>query len=238
VDDRATTIVADAGDHLRRTGRPLVTLSYAQTLDGSLTLTRGTPSPVSGEESLRATHRLRAAHDAILIGSGTLLSDDPRLSVRLVEGASPRPIVLDSHLRFPLTARMLAEGPEPWVAALDGASASRRAALEAAGARVLYLPADPAGRVSLPHLLARLGQEGITSLMVEGGAAVITSFLRERLANRAAITLAPVFAGGLRAVGPLGAAAWGSLPRFANARWDAVGRDCMVWGNIVYGENA
>ena len=85
--------------------RPRVTLTYAQSLDGSITARSGAPLSLSGAESLHYTHQLRAAHDAILVGIGTVLSDDPRLDVRLVTGPSPRPIVLDSELRCPVTAR-------------------------------------------------------------------------------------------------------------------------------------
>src|SRR5512142_1687762 len=88
-------------------GRPLVTLSYAQSLDGCLTVERGRPTPLSGREALRLTHRLRAAHQGILVGVGTVLADDPQLNVRLVEGRSPRPLVLDTNLRLPLEAGLL-----------------------------------------------------------------------------------------------------------------------------------
>ncbi|HEX9595492.1 MAG TPA: RibD family protein, partial [Anaerolineales bacterium] len=84
--------------------RPTVTLSYAQSLDGSIALHRGEPLTLSGPESMAMTHRLRAAHDAILVGIGTVISDDPQLNVRLVEGRNPQVVVLDSRLRLPLTA--------------------------------------------------------------------------------------------------------------------------------------
>src|SRR5512133_2370683 len=96
-------LLSDAG----REGRPLVTLSYAQSLDGSLAAQRGTPLALSGPQSMELTHRLRAAQDAILVGIGTVLSDNPRLTVRLVEGSQPQPVILDSHLRFPLNANLL-----------------------------------------------------------------------------------------------------------------------------------
>ncbi len=101
--------------------RPYVTLSYAQSLDGSITARRGEPLAISGPESLEMTHRLRAEHDAILVGIGTLLADDPRLSVRLVAGADPQPIIVDSRLRFPLNARILLDGRSPWIATTEEA---------------------------------------------------------------------------------------------------------------------
>src|SRR5690606_10285843 len=87
-------------------GRPFVTLSYAQSLDGSIAIRSGEPLVLSGPESLCFTHHLRSIHDGILVGIGTVLSDDPQLTVRHCEGESPQPIVLDSQLRIPSTARL------------------------------------------------------------------------------------------------------------------------------------
>ena len=117
--------------------RPRVTLTYAQSLDGSIAARAGLPLVLSGAASMRYTHQLRAAHDAILVGIGTVLSDDPQLNVRLVEGPSPRPIILDSELRCPLTARCLEASRRPIVATTDRASAIRRRDLEAQGVTIL-----------------------------------------------------------------------------------------------------
>ena len=136
------------------------------------------------------THGLRAAHEAILVGIGTVLADNPRLNVRLVEGPDPQPVILDSRLRFPPYANLLKNGRSPLIAANAGADAERRQALEAAGARVLVLPGNN-GWVDLADLLKHLGSMGINSLMVEGGARVITSFLASRLVDQVVLTLAP-----------------------------------------------
>src|SRR5512143_3712545 len=104
------------------TDRPRITLAYAQSLDGSIAARSGGPLALSGTESMHYTHQLRAAHDAILVGIGTVLGDDPRLNVRLTGGPSPRPIVLDSSLRSPLTARCLEANRRPIVATIDRAS--------------------------------------------------------------------------------------------------------------------
>jgi len=125
--------------------RPSVTLSYAQSLDGSIAARSREPLTLSGVESMRMTHQLRAAHDAILVGIGTVLADNPRLTVRLVPGKSPQPVVLDSHLCLPLNANLLNLPPSPWIAALEGADLQRRVALEARGGRVFHLPADEDG---------------------------------------------------------------------------------------------
>jgi 3,4-dihydroxy 2-butanone 4-phosphate synthase/GTP cyclohydrolase II len=106
--------------------RPRVTLTYAQSLDGSIAARSGRPLPLSGTESRHYTHQLRAAHDAILVGIGTVLNDDPRLNVRLASGAAPRPIVLDSELRCPIDARCLEVSRRPIVITTDRAAADRR----------------------------------------------------------------------------------------------------------------
>jgi GTP cyclohydrolase II len=123
--------------HLERTRRPLVTLCYAQSLDGSLTAQRGSPLALSSEDSFRFVHRVRAASDAILVGIGTVLADDPQLTVRLVDGPHPQPIVLDTRLRFPLHARLLERpGPKPWIVTSENADQGRQQLLESAGATI------------------------------------------------------------------------------------------------------
>ncbi len=233
MNDRLAHLRDEAAAHLQQTGHPLVTLSYAQSLDGSIALRAGCQTAISGPELKVLTHRIRAAHDAILVGIGTVLADDPRLSTRLAEGPDPQPVVLDSHLRLPLNARLLANPRHPIIATTDRADRASQRALEEAGARVTRLPADSSGRVSLAALLDLLSGEGLSSLMVEGGAAVITSFLRERLANRLILTVAPVMAGGYRAVQDLCAPSWEAMPRLVNTTCEQVGGDWIVWGEFA-----
>jgi GTP cyclohydrolase II len=195
--------LSQARQHHQKTGRPLVSLSYAQSLDGCLTVYRGQPTALSGPQSSVFTHWLRSAHAAVLVGVNTVLVDNPLLTVRLVEGKSPQPVILDSHLRTPPQARLISERPTPaWIATLENADPARQAALQAAGARLLFLPPASTGQIDLPALLDRLGETGIHSLMVEGGAQVITSFLSQGLADLVAITIAPVFLGGYHAINP------------------------------------
>lgn len=215
-----------------RRQRPFVTLSYAQSLDGSITARRGEPLAISGPESMEMTHRLRAEHDAILVGIGTVLSDDPRLSVRLVEGPSPQPIIVDSQLRCPKTARLLSGAKAPWIATTQSASFERQQELEAAGARVLRLEATPSGQVNLHQLLAQLTGMGIRSLMVEGGAAIISSFLAAHLVDRLVVTIAPLLVGGLNAVAQNhdnGLA----LPKLSRPQYQKLGNDIVLLGDLV-----
>jgi 3,4-dihydroxy 2-butanone 4-phosphate synthase/GTP cyclohydrolase II len=217
--------------------RPRVTLTYAQSLDGSIAAQSGRPLPLSGTESLQYTHQLRAAHDAILVGIGTVLSDNPRLNVRLASGASPRPIVLDSELRCPIEARCLEVVRRPIVITTDRAEPNRRRALEARGVTVLSVPSrqNHGSHLDLDVLLSRLLAESIRSVMVEGGARVITSFLRARLVDRVIITIAPVLVGGLHGVVDLVADDARGFPRLQHATWQKLGSDWVVAGLLDWG---
>jgi GTP cyclohydrolase II len=214
--------------------RPFVTLSYAQSVDGSISRRRGEPLAISGPESLQFTHQLRANHAAILVGIGAVLADDPRLTVRLVPGRNPQPVILDSHLRFPLTARLLRSDCRPWILTTTAASPEREAALQAAGAQIARLPADRQGRVSLPAALDYLGQQQISSLMVEGGAEVISSFLNERLANQLIVTVAPLLVGGLHAVNGLAGADNMTLPQLRNTQYQQLGADLILSAGLSW----
>ena len=221
------------------TGRPRVLLSYAQSLDGCLTVRSGQPTALSGAESRVLTHRLRGMHDAILVGIGTVLADNPRLNVRLAPGNDPRPVVLDTFLRTPEGCDLLERTENlPILAVGRQADARRVRQLEARGVVVLPL-AEADGRVDLVELLARLCDYGIRSVMVEGGARVITAFLAQRLVDRAVITIAPVFLGGLHAsAASLAAAApcgdgIHCVPVLENPQYYPLGRDLIVYGQVT-----
>lgn len=224
-------LLADAKAYRLRVGRPLITLSYAQSLDGSIAARQGESTPLSGHEALILTHRLRAVHDAILIGVGTVLADNPRLTVRLVEGKNPQPIVLDSNLRLPLEAELLRGEHSPWIATTEYADPDRQAALEAEGVRILKFPTDKSGQVSLPALLEYLADLEVNSIMVEGGARVITSFLSQLLVDQVVLTIAPIFMGGLSALEPESLLKE-SIPHLKNMGYEQLGKDLVVWGNL------
>jgi riboflavin-specific deaminase-like protein len=184
--------------------RPFVTAAFAISADGCLSRERGKPTRISGPESLRVTHQLRALHAALLVGVGTVLADDPALTTRLVNGPSPLRVVLDSRLRVPHTARLLhSTERSAWLVTSAGASHPQAQQLAAAGADVVQVPASPEG-VALPEVLSLLAASGVRSLMLEGGASVLESFFRsqcidyvvltisaERLANPRAVRLGP-----------------------------------------------
>ncbi len=226
---RIQSLLTASPEHRRRTGRPLVTLSYAQSLDGSIAERPGWPLSLSGDQSMVLTHRLRACHEAILVGIGTVLADNPRLNVRLVEGSSPQPVIVDSRLRFPGYANLARNGRTPWIVTNEDADPERQEALEAIGARVIRLPASN-GLVDLTSLLRRLADMGVNSLMVEGGAQIIASFLTSRLVDQVILTIAPLLVGGLRVVDHLGYANLRPLPRLTNLIYQRLGEDLVLMG--------
>lgn len=211
----------EAYSHRVRTGRPFVTLKAAMTLDGKIAAAGGESQWITGEASRQDAHRLRADSDAILVGIGTVLADDPRLTVRLIERRArserrPQPlrVVLDSRLRFPLGARMLkapAGGP---VVVVTTATASERrgAALEQKGVQVVRVQGSISG-VSLRHAVRALASLGINRLLVEGGGEVNAAFLKAGLVDRVVLYVAPKLLGGRDAVGVIG----GTSPSLAKA---------------------
>jgi riboflavin-specific deaminase-like protein len=217
---------------------PRVTLSYAQSLDGRIATATGDSRWISGPATLRLAHRLRARNQALLVGIGTVLRDDPRLTCRLPgrRARSPARVVLDSGLRLPPDSRLArGAGELPTLVFTvaggsdDPARASRRAALEALGVRVVEGRADAAGRVELRWALGRLAALGYASLFVEGGAGVITSFLRQHLVHRLLVVVAPLLIGtGVQAVGDLGVARLGEALRPRRCRLRRCGAE-RVW---------
>jgi diaminohydroxyphosphoribosylaminopyrimidine deaminase/5-amino-6-(5-phosphoribosylamino)uracil reductase len=190
----------------RTKGIPYITLKWAQTLDGRITTAKGQARWISSPESLKLAHQLRATNDAILVGVSTVAKDNPELTTRLVKGRNPLRIVLDSTLRIPLDAKVLQNQnkAKTLVAATPHAVKAKLAALQKLGIEVLLVPPDIQGRVDIKKLLKTLGEREITSLLVEGGGEVITSFLRLGLADKVVAIVAPKILGkGTDAVGDL-----------------------------------
>jgi len=217
--------------------RPVVTLAYAQTLDGRLATSTGSSRWISGPESLRFSHELRAGHDAIMVGGGTARRDDPRLTVRLAAGRDPLRVVVDSTLRTPPTAAVLkgdaASGTV--LAVTDRAPVAKREEARALGATVLCLPADAEGRVDLVALLAALHDRGVRSVLVEGGARIITALLGARLVDRLVVCVAPkVLGAGVEAVGDLGIRDLAGALVVADASVTPCGVDLIIEGRVEY----
>jgi riboflavin-specific deaminase-like protein len=187
-----------------RADRPCVVLKYAQTLDGRIAARSGDAKWISGERERQVSHAMRAGCDAVLVGAGTLLQDDPQLTVRMVPGASPLRVVLDSSLRTPLTARVLSDDAATVILCRPDADPACRRALVAAGATVREVAPAPEG-LDVDEVLRLLRSLGVASLLVEGGGRVITSLLRAAVVDRVVVSLSPTIIGaGIEAVGPLG----------------------------------
>lgn len=215
-------------------GRPFVTLAYAQSLDGCIAQQAGHPLRLSSEPSMRLTHWLRSRHDALLIGVNTVLADDPRLTVRHCEGPSPRPVIFDSQLRLPLSARVLdSAARSPLIVCTPRAAEERRTALQARGAEIVDVAADEEGLVDAAAALDALARAGIRSVMVEGGARILSSFLRQQLANYGVITLVPRWLGGFRAIEE-GSSVGAAAPHLSRASFEPLGSDVIAYGPLHY----
>ena len=203
-------------------GRALVTLSYAQSLDGGLAAGGGRPTAISCAAALEACHVIRCRHDAIMVGVGTILADNPMLTVRRVKGRNPRPVILDSHLRLPAGSNVLGgkggsrsgggDGEGPLIFCGEGACREAERRLADAGGEVRRLPLEGGGdapggtggrgsrgggaRLPLGRVLRVLRECGLESVMVEGGGRLIGDFLRTGFWDRAAVNAAPFWLGG------------------------------------------
>ncbi len=172
--------------------RPVVVAKWAQTLDGHVATRSGDSRWITGQEARAAVHEERARSDAILVGVGTVLADDPQLTTRHVKGQSPRPVVLDTCLRIPREAALLTDASRaPLIyCGLDEAPADRKGVLESRGAVVREIASEE-GRLDLEEVLRDLYRQGVSRLMVEGGPLVLGSFLDADLVDIVQVYLAP-----------------------------------------------
>lgn len=224
-----------ASAHRLHSSRPFVTLSYAQSLDGCIALDPFRPLTLSCPESLSITHKLRAMHDAILIGIGTVIGDNPSLTTRLVEGTNPQPVVVDSTLRMPMNARLIRNRSSGVIVATsERADSERQKVLETVGIRVIRLPTNREGGLNLSLLVKRLGELGINTVMVEGGSRIITGFYSERLIDQVVLTIAPVVIGGLRAVHRIRPSYSRCIPRLRQLRFEQIQDDIVLLGEPVW----
>ncbi len=201
--------------HFHTTGTPFLTLKAAMTLDGKIATASGDSKWITGPAARRYVHRLRAQSGAVMVGIGTLLADDARLTARLPRVTLPRQplrIIVDSRLRTPPDSeavRLTTESPaqQPLLIAttseMSGEKRERAAALERAGAELACLPPTPDGRVDLACLYAQLAQREIISVLVEGGGELHAALLAAHLAQKALFFIAPKILGGREAPTPV-----------------------------------
>ncbi|HXQ41964.1 MAG TPA: bifunctional diaminohydroxyphosphoribosylaminopyrimidine deaminase/5-amino-6-(5-phosphoribosylamino)uracil reductase RibD [Candidatus Udaeobacter sp.] len=181
-------------------GRPLVTLKLAMTLDGRIATRTGESRWITGESARARAHLMRARHDAVVVGSGTVLADDPLLNVRLpgLGDWSPLRIVLDGRMRLPLTSSLVASAGEipTLLVTLEGGDRLRRRAFVDCGVEVIEAPPGADGALDLKHVLSLLAERGLTRILAEGGARLAAALLRLQLVDRLAIFRAPGMIGG------------------------------------------
>jgi len=228
-----------------RTGRPMVTLKAAATLDGRIATRTGDSRWVTSPEARARVHRLRAEADAVLIGAGTARADDPALTVRdvpLADGqGQPLRVVLDRTGALPAGLRLFTDGAAPTLAVVaEGVAPSYAVALARSGGAVLAVPTE-AGHLGLEALLDRLGAgEGVPagirpvqSVMVEAGPGLATALLAGDLVDRVLWFVAPKVLGeGTPAVGDLGTLRMAEARGFAESTWETVGPDALLAGYL------
>jgi diaminohydroxyphosphoribosylaminopyrimidine deaminase / 5-amino-6-(5-phosphoribosylamino)uracil reductase len=219
-----------------RTGRPLITLKSALSLDGRVATGEGDSKWISGAESRRLVHRWRADADAVAVGIGTALADDPLLTARDVDAArQPARVVFDSAARLPLDSalvRSLEEARLILVVAPDSPM-ERREALEAAGAELVLVPSAGADQVA--GALAELGRREITSVLLEGGPTLAGSFMDAGEVDELRLFIAPVVIGGESArplAGGRGAPRMADAQRALATEWDQVGDDLLIQARL------
>lgn len=179
--------------------RPVITISYAQSVDGSIAARNKQRIHLSGRESTRFTHALRAEHDAILVGINTVLIDNPRLTVRYCSGINPQPIVMDTNLRIPLDSYLIKDHPlRPWIATSRNVNPKLENALKKYKVDLMSVETTDNNKIEIHDLLNSLKNKGINTIMVEGGAQIISSFLNAQLVDYMFITISPMYVGGMR----------------------------------------
>jgi len=217
-----------------RLGRPLVTFKLATSLDGRIAIANGESQWITGPPARERAHALRASHDAIMVGTGTVVADDPQLTCRLpgLGRRSPVRVVIDRHLRIPPAARIIADAHRvpTWVLTLRSADPGRRAAFLANGVTLIDFNDDGEGQIDLAAALGVLGERGITRLLVEGGARLAAAFFRARLVDRLVWVHAPLVIGGdgIPAIAGFDLAALADARAFERLSTETIGDDVLT----------
>ena len=220
------------------TGLPFVVAKFAMSLDGKIATRTGDSQWITGPEARARVQQMRKELDGIMVGIGTALADDPQLTARDDTGGTlptdlqPLRVVVDSDARTPLAARMLRQPGRTLIATAGDPNSSRAAALQDTGAEVLSFPGTD-GRVNLSGLLEHLGQQGVVSLLVEGGGGVLGAMADARLIDKFAVFIGPMLIGGAAARSPVegsGATTMADVLRLDCVAAEAIGPDWLITG--------
>lgn len=238
--------------------RPFVLLSWAQSMDGFIASAPGIQTQISNSSTGELTHRLRAFCDAILVGIGTVLVDDPRLSVRLQteessDLKSPRPVVLDTNLRIPISSKLLRSDvgsnacvrrgrpivftAESSLQHIPESDMDRKTSPEfmklADSADIVGTRVGPDGRMRLDCILRKLAETGVRTVMIEGGSAILRAFVDSDLCDFAVVTMsAQLFGGGVPVLAPTVSGRAVPALRLSRPQWLALDGDMVCWGSI------
>jgi diaminohydroxyphosphoribosylaminopyrimidine deaminase/5-amino-6-(5-phosphoribosylamino)uracil reductase len=215
-------------------GLPLVTLKLAASLDGRIATRTGASRWISGPAALRFVHRERNRTDAVMVGAGTVITDDPELTCRIRGGRDPLRVVVDGRLRIPLTARVLTNGAaRGTLIATVMSKGSTVNALRRLGATVVVLPGK-SGALSLRRLLRELGRRGVTSVLIEGGSRLAAGALREGVVDRLLLFLAPKLIGGdgIAMIGPLDVLRPANALALRDLRVSRLGEDVLIRASV------
>jgi diaminohydroxyphosphoribosylaminopyrimidine deaminase/5-amino-6-(5-phosphoribosylamino)uracil reductase len=219
--------------HRIRSGKPMVTLKLAASLDGRIATSAGKSKWITGPGARAHGHGLRARHDALIVGAGTVAADDPDLICRLPGMASRSPVrvILEGHRATPMSAKVVATARETptWILTTSASEPGHRTALENHGAEVYIAAADSDGHPDLNACLDLMGAKGFTRVMVEGGSTIAAAFLRAGLVDRLMWARGSQMLGGdgLAAVGDLGLGAVDGAPKFRRIETIAIGDDVI-----------
>ncbi|MCS7264782.1 MAG: bifunctional diaminohydroxyphosphoribosylaminopyrimidine deaminase/5-amino-6-(5-phosphoribosylamino)uracil reductase RibD [Armatimonadetes bacterium] len=217
---------------------PFVTLKLAMSADGKIATKTRKSKWLTGEPARRLAHRLRHEHDAVMVGVGTIIADDPQLNVRLVRSKVKQPIrvVVDSKAKTPPTAKVIGSAESPCIiATTEQAPEERVKKLLDAGAEVWILPSDSKGRVDLLELLKRLAKQNVVSVLVEGGSELSGEFLTQRLIDRIILFIAPLLIGGRNAMLAFGGEGFEKLSdavRLSEIKLRKLGEDFVLTASV------
>ncbi len=213
--------------------RPFVTLKLATSLDGRIATPAGESKWITGEDSRRLVHRMRSQADCVMVGVGTVLEDDPELTVRMVKGRTPVRAVVDSTLKIPLKARLFKEGPGPLIFTTRRSSLSKREKVREKGGEVLLVPSSKDG-VDLERVMDELYRRGIVWVLMEGGGRLAASALRAGIVDRVFFFVSPILLGGdsRPSVGDLCVRRLADAPAVEDIRIRRLVKDILIEGCI------
>jgi diaminohydroxyphosphoribosylaminopyrimidine deaminase/5-amino-6-(5-phosphoribosylamino)uracil reductase len=219
-----------------KSGIPYVSVKYAQTLDGRIATKTGDSQWISSEASRKYVHFLRSTNDGIMVGAGTVIADNPQLTVRHAKGKNPLRIIVDSKLRIPIKSSVLTDdNPHQTIIATTSNTPARKiTAIKKLGVEVLVVRKERNGKVSFSSLLKELGKREIMSVLVEGGSGMITALLKVNLVDKMIIPISPRILGkGLEAIGDLNINKIKDAIKFSSFKTMKKGDDLIFEGTIL-----